>query len=221
MDLQVFIDLQDKFDKESDLFENVKAAIKELDRSCRLASAKLSKAHSLPMHKLKEVTDAIKPQFATIQQNIGKLAELITPVTFYKYQNMWTQKLQDACALVVFAVYLEEARLATPADIKNHLGYSVNTTNEPITEFVFTLDEYLLGVISLFNELGRLAVNSVIVNDVQRPQEISTFASELYSGFQLLNLKNDVLRRRFDSIKYDIKKIEEVQYDLRVRGLIS
>ncbi|KAJ2166517.1 Translin-1, partial [Coemansia sp. RSA 560] len=53
-----------------------------------------------------------------------------------------------------------------------------------------------------------------------RPQHISAFASELYSGFQLLNLKNDSLRRRFDSIKYDIKRIEEVQYDLRVRNLI-
>lgn len=27
--------------------------------------------------------------------------------------------------------------------------------------------------------------------------------------FPQLNLKNDVLRRRFDSLKYDIKKIEE------------
>ncbi|KAJ2798277.1 Translin-1 [Coemansia guatemalensis] len=221
MDLQVFIDLQDKFDQESELFESVKAATKELDRTCRLASAKLSKAHSLPKDRLKEVTDAIKPQFATIQQNIGELAKLITPVTFYKYKEMWTHKLQNACALAVFAIYLEEARLATPADVGEHLGCKVNMTNEPITEFVLTLDEYLLGVISLFGELARLAVNSVIVNDVQRPQEISTFASELYSGFQLLNLKNDVLRRRFDSIKYDIKRIEEVQYDLRVRGLIS
>ncbi|KAJ2254046.1 Translin-1, partial [Coemansia sp. RSA 455] len=87
--------------------------------------------------------------------------------------------------------------------------------------FVITLEEYLNAIVSLFNELSRLAVNAVIVNDIQRPQEISTFASDLYAGFQLLNLKNDNLRRRFDSIKYDIKKIEEVQYDLRVRGLIS
>ncbi|KAJ2411211.1 Translin-1, partial [Coemansia sp. RSA 2530] len=93
--------------------------------------------------------------------------------------------------------------------------------NTDITEFVITLEEYLNAIVSLFNELSRLAVNSVIVNDIQRPQEISAFASDLYAGFQLLNLKNDNLRRRFDSIKYDIKKIEEVQYDLRVRGLIS
>ncbi|KAJ2347590.1 Translin-1 [Coemansia sp. RSA 2671] len=134
---------------------------------------------------------------------------------------MWSNAIQSACSLVVFAIYLDDARLATPGDIQAYLSCRVNTENTDITEFVITLEEYLNAIVSLFNELSRLAVNSVIVNDIQRPQEISTFASDLYAGFQLLNLKNDNLRRRFDSIKYDIKKIEEVQYDLRVRGLIS
>jgi len=29
------------------------------------------------------------------------------------------------------------------------------------------------------------------------------------------------LRKRFDALKYDVKKIEEVVYDLCIRGLIS
>jgi len=36
----------------------------------------------------------------------------------------------------------------------------------------------------------------------------------------MLNLKNDPLRRRFDSLKYDIKKIEEVVYDVTLRKLV-
>jgi hypothetical protein len=43
--------------------------------------------------------------------------------------------------------------------------------------------------------------------------------SELNAGFRLLNLKNDSLRKRFDALKYDVKKIEEVVYDLSIRGL--
>ncbi len=42
---------------------------------------------------------------------------------------------------------------------------------------------------------------------------------ELDSGFRLLNLKNDNLRKRFDGLKYDIKKVEEVVYDITIRGL--
>ena len=37
--------------------------------------------------------------------------------------------------------------------------------------------------------------------------------------FRLLNLKNDNLRKKFDGIKYDLKKVEEVVYDLSIRGL--
>lgn len=36
-----------------------------------------------------------------------------------------------------------------------------------------------------------------------------------------MNLKNDNLRKRFDALKYDVKKIEEVVYDLSLRGLLK
>lgn len=55
--------------------------------------------------------------------------------------------------------------------------------------------------------------------DYNRPIEISRFVNELNAGFRLLNLKNDNLRKRFDGLKYDVKKIEEVVYDLSIRGL--
>ena len=35
-----------------------------------------------------------------------------------------------------------------------------------------------------------------------------------------MNLKNDSLRKRSDSIKYNVKKIEDVVYDLSLRNLI-
>lgn len=62
-------------------------------------------------------------------------------------------------------------------------------------------------------------MNSVTAGDYSRPLRISTFINELDSGFRLLNLKNDSLRKRYDGLKYDVKKIEEVVYDLSIRGL--
>lgn len=49
--------------------------------------------------------------------------------------------------------------------------------------------------------------------------QISRFMADLNAGFKLLNLKNDSLRKRFDGLKYDIKKIEEIVYDISIRGL--
>ena len=49
---------------------------------------------------------------------------------------------------------------------------------------------------------------------------ISAFVKDLFAGFQLLNLKNDILRKRADAVKYDVKRVEDVVYDLSLRGLV-
>ena len=76
-------------------------------------------------------------------------------------------------------------------------------------------------------------MNCVTSEDYSRPERIATFISTLHTGFRyrlsfdqllnlnqprLLNLKNDNLRKKFDGIKYDLKKVEEVVYDLSIRG---
>lgn len=70
--------------------------------------------------------------------------------------------------------------------------------------FHMTIEEYLHSLISLIEELARLAVNSVTLGDHHRPLEISRFVKDLHAGFQILNLKNDMLRKRSDSIKYNV-----------------
>jgi len=64
-------------------------------------------------------------------------------------------------------------------------------------------------------------VNAVTAGDYSRPVRIARFIADLDAGFRLLNLKNDSLRKRYDALKYDLKKVEEVVYDLTVRGLVN
>jgi hypothetical protein len=63
------------------------------------------------------------------------------------------------------------------------------------------------------------------MGNFDEPLKISIFVKDVFAGFSMaghhmpqvfpelilsqLNLKNDTLRRRYDSLKYDIKKIEE------------
>lgn len=51
---------------------------------------------------------------------------------------------------------------------------------------------------------ARLAVNSVTLGDYGIPLRISRFIKDVHAGFQILNLKNDALRKRSDSIKYNV-----------------
>lgn len=68
---------------------------------------------------------------------------------------------------------------------------------------------------------ARWSKNAVTAGDYDRPLKIKKFVGELDAGFRLLNLKNDSLRKRFDGLKYDLNKVEEVVYDVTIRGLTS
>lgn len=86
--------------------------------------------------------------------------------------------------------------------------------------FHITIEEYLLAVTNLTDELSRLATNAVTLGDYELAVVISTFIKDLHNGFQILNLKNDILRKRVDAVKYHVKKVEDVVYDLTLRNLI-
>ena len=87
-------------------------------------------------------------------------------------------------------------------------------------EFHLTIEEYLHALISLVEELTRLARNSVTLGDYERPLLINQFVKDVLAGFQILNLKNDSLRRRGDGLKYRVKDVEDVVYDLSLRDLV-
>lgn len=86
--------------------------------------------------------------------------------------------------------------------------------------FHITIEEYILALTDLTEELSRLSMNSVTMGDIDLTVRISSFIKDLFAGFQLLNLKNDIVRKRVDAVKYHVKKVEDVIYDLTLRNLI-
>ncbi|KAF5311264.1 hypothetical protein D9758_018757 [Tetrapyrgos nigripes] len=130
---------------------------------------------------------------------------------------MWCNSLRTAVFAAVLIEYLTNGTLL-----------SLKTTNEILgikeewkDRVALSAEDYLHGLISLVNELSRYAINVVTLGSFDEPLKISAFVKDLFAGFSMLNLKNDSLRRRFDSLKYDMKKIEEVVYDVSLRKLVS
>lgn len=129
--------------------------------------------------------------------------------------------LQRASYAVALAFYLGTGRLITKDQTARILALNAASPAATHGRLLFTTEEYLHSLVSMINDLSRLAVNSVTLGDFATPLRLSAFVKDLHAGFQLLNLKNDSLRKRFDSIKYDVKKIEEVVYDISLRGLVK
>jgi len=124
---------------------------------------------------------------------------------------------------VAFTYYIETGRIISKEMVINVLGRtygaltSVNTL--PPNQMCLTTEEYLHGLISVVNELPRLSIHVVTLGDYDAPIRIASLVKQVHAAFQILNLKNDLLRKRFDTLKYDVKRVEEVVYDIRLRGL--
>ncbi|KAM6528756.1 Translin-1 [Fusarium falciforme] len=146
-----------------------------------------------------------------------------------RYNGKWARTVQNAIGTVVYTAWLGGLGSdSQPASLGRLLTleqvgavFQVPTNLKDRDAFHLTIEEYLLSLTDLTNELARLAPNAVTHGDFELPLVISGFIKDLFAGFQLLNLKNDILRKRADAVKYDVKRVEDVVYDLSLRGLVK
>jgi len=145
----------------------------------------------------------------------ARLQVIVKAESYFKYHVHWKYAITQIVYITSLIHWIEKKQLITINEIEIVLGLSGKSQSN---SFCIELEDYLLGLCNLPSELSRLCVNSVTAGNYELPVQISAFVSDLYAGFRLLNLKNDNLRKRYDGIKYDMKKIEEVVYDISIRG---
>ncbi|KAG9248612.1 Translin [Calycina marina] len=228
VDPKIFESLQAKIDEDQHVRDDIRTILQSLERQGRSVQSILSRAHSTPAAHLQPALDAAKEAIAEEVTSIGKLSEATVGSPYYKYNGLWMRDVQNVVFAILFCGWLggmgeegivaEPGKLLTIEEVGQILNVPVNLKDQDA--FHITIEEYLQSLITLIEELARLAINSVTLGDYQRPLHISHFVKDLHAGFQILNLKNDSLRRRSDSIKYNVKKIEDIVYDLSLRNLV-
>lgn len=228
VDPRIFEQLQTRIDEDAEVREQIKAITQTLERQGRNAQSILSRAHSTPAAHLRPVLEAAEKSIKEEVESISKLSAVASTSPYYKYNSLWTRDVQNVIFAILLCGYLggmgvngqapEAGKLLTIEEVGEILNVPVNLKDRDA--FHISIEEYLQSLITLIEELSRLAINSVTLGDYQRPLQISQFVKDLHAGFQILNLKNDSLRRRSDSIKYNVKKIEDIVYDLSLRNLV-
>ncbi|MCJ1246173.1 hypothetical protein MMC30_003378 [Trapelia coarctata] len=224
----IFEHLQTKIDEDSEVREGLKTILQVLEKQGRITQSILSRAHSTPSTSLHITVNGAEKSILPQVETIEKLAQVASRHPYYKYNSIWTRDVQNLCFSILLCGWLggfqvgageaKVGRLLTIEEVGEVLRVPVNLKDQDA--FHLSIEEYLQSLISLVDELARLAVNSVTLGDYERPLQISQFIKDVHAGFQILNLKNDTLRRRSDSIKYSVKKVEDVVYDLSLRNLI-
>ncbi|KAF9464171.1 Translin [Collybia nuda] len=215
MDPQDLENINALLDRDVELREKIKDQVTELDKKTRTMVGVLNKIHSTPSDSIPVLIDSVRPILLSCQEITSSLASLVPENQFWRWKDMWSNSMRTAVFVASLIEYLSTGALIPLSRVAEILGIK----EEWKDRVAVPVEDYLHGLISLVNELSRLAVNAVTMGNFEEPIRISIFVKDLFAGFSMLNLKNDVLRRRFDSLKYDIKKIEEVVYDVSLRKL--
>jgi len=212
----MFSSFQNFMNAEQQKREEIKDKVGELEQTTREILAISQRVHqSSSDDGLRNICEKMQEKFIIAKAKLKEIDEKVPLGQYYRYNDHWRMTMQRLVFLCSLKIYLEENKFATKEEIADILGVKLEWKDGLFLD----LEDYLIGLLVFANELSRLAVNCVTIGNYKRPQSIAAFLSELDAAFRLLNLKNDFLRRKFDGLKYDLKKVEEVVYDLSIRGL--
>ncbi|WRT68698.1 uncharacterized protein IL334_005678 [Kwoniella shivajii] len=199
--------------------QNLKKAIKEsiepIDDLSRGAITELNKLHSAPFSQHAEICQNAINIIGKTQSLWTDVAKLIPESEFYRYQFALGPTMRALTTSIVLARFILHDDLTPSHTISTVLGLQSESTSV----LQLSAEDYLQGVIGAVNELPRLSVNAVTAQNFELPVKIASFVNDIFASYSLLNLRNDALRRKFDSLKYDLKRCEDVVYDLTLRGL--
>lgn len=186
-----------QLERERELSDAIREKAKDLDRLYRSLSSLLNSVHSNKGSEFAKIAERSLPLWSQVRAKVAELAELIPEDGFYRWCDEFSQPLRNLTSSIALIVLLNTGGLVTKHQASQVLG--LGSVKE--SKIHLATEDYLHALINTINDLPRLAVNSVTLGDYRTPVRLATFVKQLHSAFQLLNLKNDSLRKRFDSLK--------------------
>lgn len=129
-------------------------------------------------------------------------AELDTLTLNFKgmdFEGSYSEALQEFAEAICYYWYVKEKRIPS-----NH-------------ELKVDASDYLGGISDLTGELTRKAVILAIEKNFDGVAAIRGIVEEIHALFLKMDLRNSTLRKKSDSIKWNLKKLEDIMYDVRMR----
>ncbi|XP_065857511.1 uncharacterized protein [Euphorbia lathyris] len=209
-----FKEFRTHLEESGTLRERIRAVVSEIESATRIMHVSLLLVHQ--SRPLSEVLEEAKSQIEVLKGHYSRLAEIMRDCSgqYYRYHGDWKSETQSVVSLLVFMHWLETGNLLMHSEAEEKLGLNSS-------EFSLDVEDYLIGVCFTSNELPRYVVNRVTAGDYDCPRKVLKFLTDLHTGFRMLNLRNDFLRKKFDGMKYDVRRVEEVYYDVKIRGLAA
>jgi len=140
-----------------------------------------------------------KKQIEDAEMNMKKVEKLFSKNNDLRVVGAYSNALQEYAEAKCFYGYVKDKNIPSVKDLK------INS------------EEYLLGLCDFTGEMGRLAVILATNKKFKEVQKIRDVVDEIFGFFSSLDLRNSELRKKSDAIKWNLKKIEEVLYDISMK----
>lgn len=156
---------------------------------------KSSKAAIYAAHR--EDFQTAHKRHAQASKDLKKLNTLVRKDIHLASVGAYTDALEEYAEAACFVHYLTHGTIPTA----DHLGIDA--------------DIYIPALADVVGELVRYAINSAIRGNRDVPFAVRDFVSELYAELLLFDFRNSPARRKFDSIKYGLEKLEDLTLKLK------
>ena len=162
---------------------------------------KLSKSaiYSIHRHKISEALT----QLTKAKTVIKKLKALIKKNNMLANVGAYSEALEEYVEAACYYGFIKKNKLPTAKEL------GVETT------------VYLQGVCDLVGELVRKAINSSIKGEFKTALKIREFVADIHSELMMFDFRNIPVRRKFDSIKYGLDKLENLILELKLKKKIK
>ncbi|KAH7618827.1 putative Translin [Nannochloris sp. 'desiccata'] len=164
---------------------------------------KLSKQAIYSLHRGDDFDASNKLKLA--ETAAAELAPLISQSPTLRHGS-FSNSIEEYAEAVILRTYLQDGRVATREEVQ-----------------LAEVEEYLGGVLDFTGELNRIAVAKATVRDKEAVQKARDVVETLQGQFLRFDLRNGALRKKYDALKYTLKKLENTLYELSLteNGLAS
>eukprot|EP00500_Bicosoecida_sp_ms1_P001496 CAMPEP_0203815932 /NCGR_PEP_ID=MMETSP0115-20131106/13525_1 /ASSEMBLY_ACC=CAM_ASM_000227 /TAXON_ID=33651 /ORGANISM="Bicosoecid sp, Strain ms1" /LENGTH=266 /DNA_ID=CAMNT_0050724831 /DNA_START=88 /DNA_END=886 /DNA_ORIENTATION=+ len=112
--------------------------------------------------------------------------------------------LEEYAEARVFETFLTTGSIPTLADLE-----------------ICDRDEYVGGVLDFTGELNRYAVLRATDRDVEAVRHCRELTDQLMAAFMKFEFRNGNLRKKYDSLKYTLKKMETLIYEMSLSAAMG
>ena len=193
-----------------------------------MAQGKISRKEALRMKREIEDNEAVREEVYRMSRDITKESKSV----IYTLHRGELQKAGKMLGKVDSAIKSLNAKVrhstllratASPAFQEyaeaSALYSFIRGTKLPTAgELGMSAQDYLCGLSDLTGELARIAVMRASKKDYKTISHIRDLTEEIYGVLIHIDLRNGELRKKADAIKWNLKKIEEIIYDIGIKS---